>query len=60
MIDQIARAKALADKITLKASETLDGLQREMDIMKWPPEFRAIMWGAVADEATRRERKAKS
>lgn len=48
------KAQALAAKITSKAEGVLDGLQFEMDIMKWPAEFRAIMWGAVADIANNR------
>jgi len=47
-------AVELADKITAKAEEALAGIEREMTIMKWPDEFRAIMWGAVADIAARR------
>jgi hypothetical protein len=46
--------EALADRITKKAADTLAGLDREMTIMKWPPEFRSIMWEAVAAEARAR------
>lgn len=42
---------ALAEKIAKKAADTLAPLQREMDIMKWPPEFRAILWEAVSQHA---------
>ena len=49
------KAEALAAKIAEKASDTLARLDREMDIMKWPAEFRAIMWGAVAHAATLRQ-----
>jgi len=48
-------ATAFAEKITKKAEEALDGLTFEMVMMKWPPEFRAIMWGAVADIAFKRK-----
>lgn len=44
----------LAEKIAAKAAETLARLELEMTVMKWPREFRAIMWGAVAHEATLR------
>jgi len=44
----------LAEKIAKKAAETLSGLQREMDIMRWPQEFRNIMWSAVEYEARTR------
>lgn len=48
------KAAALAEKITTKAEAALSGIEREMLIMKWPAEFRAIMWGAVADIAFKR------
>lgn len=51
----IKRAEVLAEKIAKKAKDALADLDREMDIMKWPPEFRAILWGAVAHEAALRE-----
>ncbi len=53
-------AQALAEKITSKAEGALDGLEREMAIMKWPAEFRAIMWGAVAEIASRRAESARN
>jgi hypothetical protein len=49
-----AKAAALADKVVQKAEDALSGLSLEMNLMKWPPEFRAIMWQAVADIASRR------
>lgn len=55
----IGKAEALAAKIERKANDTLAALDREMDIMKWPPEFRAIMWGAVAHAAALREGESK-
>lgn len=51
--------KSLADKITAKAEETLARLEHEMTFMKWPAEFRGIMWEAVAIVATQRAKKAK-
>lgn len=45
----IERANVIAAKITKKAEETLAPLVWEMT--KWPAEFRAIMWGAIADMA---------
>lgn len=50
----LAKATGLAEKITDKAQGALADLDREMAIMKWPAEFRAIMWEAVADLAARR------
>lgn len=49
---QNAKADALAEKIAKKAADTLSRLQIEMEVMKWAPEFRAIMWNAVAHHAT--------
>lgn len=59
MDDHLERAQALAAKITTKAADALSSLDREMAIMKWPGEFRAIMWGAVAALAAQREAAAK-
>lgn len=49
----------LAERIAKKAAGTLDSLELEMTIMKWPSDFRAIMWGAVAHEAAIREKAAR-
>lgn len=54
-MSDIKKAEALAEKIASKAEDALAGLEREMAIMKWPPDFRAIMWGAVARAASLRE-----
>lgn len=54
MATHAEKANALAEKIEAKASGALDGLEREMLIMKWPAEFRAIMWEAVVAIASRR------
>lgn len=55
----LEKAQAVADKVTKKAMDALDGLEREMIIMKWPAEFRAIMWGAVATIASTRADEAR-
>jgi hypothetical protein len=55
MADHDAKAKALAAKIEEKAAEALSLLDRQMSVMQWPAEFRAIMWQAVAEVATRRQ-----
>lgn len=49
----IKKAEALAAKITKKAEDALASLEWEM--AKWPAEYRAIMWGAVADTAFKRK-----
>lgn len=54
MTSHADKAQALAVKITGKAEDALAGLEREMAIMKWPAEFCAIMWSAVAETAARR------
>lgn len=59
MSSHLDRANAVAEKVTKKAEDTLDGLEREMIIMKWPAEFRAIMWGAVAAIASQRADEAR-
>lgn len=56
----ITQAVALATKISIKAEETLAGVDREMLIMKWPNEFRAVMWEAIADMASIRAKDARS
>lgn len=48
MSSHAEKSMALADKITAKAEATLAALDREMIAMKWPDEFRIIMWEAVA------------
>lgn len=50
------KATALAEKI---AQVALLALDCEMTIAKWPSEFRAIMWEAVADKAARRAAEAR-
>lgn len=52
--EHLMKSLALTDKITKKAEAALDGLEREMILMKWPAEFRAIMWEAVAAVASSR------
>lgn len=44
----------LARKIEQKANDTIRRLETEMQVMGWKPEYRSIMWSAVAIEATRR------
>ncbi|WP_044558697.1 hypothetical protein [Azospirillum sp. B4] len=47
-------ATAIAARIEAKAVALLAPLEREMALMSWRPEFKAIMWAAVAIEAQRR------
>jgi hypothetical protein len=49
----------LATKISVKAEDALSRLTMEMAIMKWPAEFRAIMWETVADIAHIRAQEAR-
>ena len=46
------KSVALAEKITAKAEDAVSALDRE--IAKWPDDFAAIMWEAVAVIATSR------
>ena len=54
MIAHMDKAKAVADKVAKKAEDALADLECEMALRKWPAEFRAIMWDAVAAIAARR------
>lgn len=61
-IDPVAHleaAMAMSRKINDKAERLLDPLVIEMRIMKWEPEFQAIMWEAVMLEAKRRMEEAR-
>jgi len=60
MDDHAHKAIAVAGKIVVKAEGALAGLEREMVVMNWPGEFRAILWETIADIATRRALAAKS
>lgn len=54
------QAQAIAEKIEKKVEDALYPLDREMLIMKWPAEFRAIMWDAVVHAAALRAHEARS
>ncbi len=56
--DDIAQALAIATRVHAKAIETLAPLEREMTIAGWKPDYRAIMWQAVAREAMLRSLEA--
>jgi hypothetical protein len=60
MTSHADKAAALAEKITRRAEEILASTEYEMTIMKWRPEFRAIMWGAIADIANKRRFEAEA
>ncbi len=51
MPNHMEKATKVADQIAKKVADTLDPLRRQMDLMKWPPEFRVIMWEAVSRHA---------
>lgn len=57
---EMYRAVKLAEKIKIKADTTLRILELEMRAMKWPNEYRTIVWEAVAHEAMRRAEEARS
>lgn len=59
MSSHMEKSVALADKITTRAEEALADLDCEMALRRWPADFRAIMWEAVAAVATSRADDAK-
>lgn len=48
----MADPNKIAEKIAEKAAKVLEPLLIEMVLAKWPPEFRKIVWDAVAHHAT--------
>lgn len=59
MTSHLEKSISLADKITDKADDALSQLEREMIIMKWPADFRALMWRVVAEMARGRAEAAR-
>ena len=59
MTAHIEKSIYLTEKITAKAEQALSGLELEMVMMKWPADFRAIMWEAVSTIASQRAAAAK-
>lgn len=59
MTEHLTRSIDLADKITAKAEEAVADLELEMTLRKWPADFRAIMWDAVALVAQSRAKEAR-
>lgn len=47
--------RQIAELVQAKATTALSGLCTEMEIGHWRPEFRAIVWGAVARLAIQRQ-----
>lgn len=58
MSDHAAKALSVADKVVDLVEDGLRGIG--LTIGKWPPEFRAIVWDAVADIASRRAEAARA
>ena len=52
MTDHMQKAVSIADQVVSLAEDGLRGIDRT--IAPWPAEFRAIIWDAVADIASRR------
>lgn len=50
----LEQAMAMVRQISSKVDRLLEPLQREMRIMKWEPEYQAILWEAVMLEAKAR------
>jgi hypothetical protein len=55
MTSQAEKAISVADRVVSLSEDALRGL--EFTIRSWPDEFKAIMWEAVADIASRRASK---
>lgn len=58
-ISHTGKSIALADKLTAKAEGVLAGIEMEMIVMKWPSDFRVIMWETIAHIASIRADEAK-
>lgn len=54
MSDDIEAGVELVRKIRIKVDDLLAPLAREMRIMKWSADYRAILWEAVMLEAKAR------
>lgn len=57
MSSHALKAVSIADQIVTLAEDGLRGV--DLTIAAWPAEFRAIIWDAVADIASRRARIAR-
>lgn len=51
-------AVSVADKVVSLAQDALRSV--DLTITRWPPEFRAIIWDAIADIASRRAAAARA
>lgn len=58
MSEHLKKSIDLAAKISAKAEDTLEVLEREMVAMRWPGEYRGVMWQAVADLAAIKARQS--
>ena len=56
----LGQALAMARMVNDKAAALLAPLEREMKVMAWPAEFRAIMWEAVKLAADERQEAAEA
>ena len=57
--DREKKALSIAEQIAKLSVVALAPLEREMEIMKWPAEFRKIVWESVAGDAMTRASEAK-
>jgi hypothetical protein len=58
MTDHAKKAASIADQVVSLAEDGLRSIDRT--IAAWPAEFRAIIWDAVADIASRRAADARA
>lgn len=54
---ELTKAQETVTKIMSMVVDLLMPMERQMMVMQWAPEFRAIMWEAVAREAIARAEK---
>ncbi len=57
-MSELYEATKLAAKIQKKVADLLHPLEREMLIMQWPAEYRAILWETVSAMSWERARAA--
>lgn len=55
--EHVARSLALADRVIAVATDGLSAF--ELSIMRYPDEFKAIMWDAIVEIAKRRAKDAR-
>lgn len=55
--EEMAQAEQLARQLDAKAEQALSSLDREMNLMRWPAEYRSLLWSIVARKALRKAKR---